>query len=145
QLQESNVFNRLETIFLEHMSRHKVGKRAKAGHADSFSLERGDARDRRGSEERCLSLIILATDHGEIGAREIGVDDGAGRRVHDVDVPTQQSQHRLGTRTDVKKIEVGTILLVQSCFLTDPYDRESSGEGRVRHSQLLWMLPSDAK
>ena len=119
-MQESNVFNRLETIFLEHMSRHKVGKCAKAGHADSFSLERGDARDRRGSEEGCLSLIILATDHGEIGAREIGVHDRTGRRVHDVDVPTQQSLYRLGTRTDVKKIEVCTMFLVQSCFLTDP-------------------------
>src|SRR5947199_7786534 len=71
QLQESNVFNRLETIFLEHMSRHKVGKCAKAGHADSFSLERGDARDRRGGDEGCWSLIILEADHGEMWDREV--------------------------------------------------------------------------
>jgi hypothetical protein len=57
-------------------------------------------------------LVVLAADHNEIGTRDVGIDDRACRRIHNVDVPTEQGLNRLGTRTDVEKLQVHAIFPV---------------------------------
>ena len=46
ELQQGDVFDRLEPIFYQYVTRDKIGKRAEARDADGFAFERGDAGDR---------------------------------------------------------------------------------------------------
>src|SRR6266404_4794423 len=99
-------------ILLQHVPCNEIREGAKAGHTDRLTLEPSDARDRRRSEKRSLSLVVLATDHDEIGARDVGIDDSTSRRIYNVDVPTEQGLNRLSTRTDVEKLQIYAVFPV---------------------------------
>src|SRR5207249_3381320 len=86
-----------------------------------------------------LSRVVLATDHGKVGAGKIGIDHRAGGRVYDVDIAGEQRLDRSSTRTDVKQLHVGAVFLVQTCIFADPKNGESSGKCRIRDAQL-WRL-----
>ncbi len=104
--------------------------------ADGFAFQITDAGERRGGEERRLAFVVLAADHDEIRAGEIGVDHRAGGGVDDIDIAAEQRLHRLGARADVEQIHVGAIFLIQAGVLADPQYGKCSGEGGVGDAQF---------
>jgi hypothetical protein len=124
------------------MARYEIGKRAEARDADRFAFQVANARNRRGRKERSLSLVILAADHDEVGAGQIGINHGAGCGVKDIHVAAEQRLHGRRAGADKEQFHVGAVLPIQAGVVSEPKNRKGSGEGGVGNAELLSVQSS---
>jgi hypothetical protein len=109
-LEQGDIFNRLQSMHFENVPCDEIGKRAKARNPNRLPFEFADAGDRRGREKRGLSFLVLATHHDQIGPGNIGIDDGAGGRVDDIDVAAEKRLHGRCAGADKEKLHIGPVL-----------------------------------
>jgi hypothetical protein len=137
QLDERDVFDRLEPMLFQNVTRDEIGKRAESRHTDRFAFQLGEARNRRGREKRRLPLIILTAHHDQIRAGKIGINNGAGRGVNDFDIAAEQRLNSRCAGADKQQVHIGAVFQIQTGLFADPENRKSPGESGVGDAEFL--------